>query len=283
MLRVIHRIELTSGNDKGSYRLGYTYFDDKGVLPNSKMKKHNINLSAGYELTDRLTSNVSINYINQGVVGRNSTGYSDNLMSQFRQWWQTNVDISRQEALFNETGRNVSWNMKSPANGDYSPIFWDNPYWTRYKNFQSDDRDRIFGNTSLNYKLTDWLSATARVSMDQFTQLREERRANGSVALNFGLQGNDETSGYQRQDISFREMNYDLMLNYNHRFSDDFNLSGVAGVNVRTEETDRVTQSTTGGLAVPELYAISNSVNTPPLPTEYLGQKQVNGYYASAS
>ncbi|MBK7700758.1 MAG: hypothetical protein IPJ39_19530 [Saprospiraceae bacterium] len=103
--------------------------------------------------------------------------------------------------------------MKNPIGGETNPIFWDNPYWTRYKNYQSDDRDRIYGNVALNYKLTDWLSVMGRVSTDRFNEIREERRAAGSVPLTFGLQGNDEESGYQLTNIGRFENNFDLMFN----------------------------------------------------------------------
>ena len=37
--------------------------------------------------------------------------------------------------------------------GDYhdpeTPIFWDNPYWTRYKNYTTDERTRVYGNFAL--------------------------------------------------------------------------------------------------------------------------------------
>lgn len=276
-------IEFNGSNDNGIFRLGYTNFNDKGIMPNSKLTKHNVSFNGSYNLTNKLTASVTANYLNQGVIGRNSTGYSDNLMTNFRQWWQTNVDIERQRVLYEQTGRNVTWNMKNPIGGETGPIFWDNPYWTRYKNYQSDDRDRIFGNISLNYKLTSWLSVLGRVSTDRFNEIREERRAVGSVPLNFGLQQNDEESGYQLTNIDRYENNFDLMFNYNTKLAESITLAGVFGTNIRKESTSRITQSTTGGLAVPGLYAISNSKNTPPKPSELLQRKQVNGYYVSAS
>ncbi len=276
-------IAFDGGNEAGNFRLAYTNLSDKGILPNSSQKRHNVNFNSSYNLGDRVTASAGVNYTNQGTIGRYSTGYSDNLMTQFRQWWATNVDIKQQEYLYNLTGRNVSWNMSDPIGGTTFPIYWDNPYWTRYQNFQSDDRNRVFGNAQLTYKVADWFNLVGRVSMDSFTELREERRAVGSLAVNFGLQQNDEKSGYQRSDIASTEMNYDLMGNFNHRFSDDFSISGILGTNIRTNKYERIIQSTTGGLAVPGLYAVSNSVNTPPLPSEFLSEKQVNGYYASAS
>jgi hypothetical protein len=68
---------------------------------------------------------------------------------------QTNVDLKEQQDLYELTGRNITWNYADPTNP--TPIYWDNYYWTRYKNYQSDGRDRFIGYMSLNYKLTDWV------------------------------------------------------------------------------------------------------------------------------
>lgn len=276
-------VDLTGGNEFGAFRLGYTNFNDKGIMPNSKQNRNTMNFSGSYNLSKKLKAAITGNYTNQATTGRFSTGYSDNIMSNFRQWWEPNVDIKRQEKFYNETGRNVTWNMNDPINGDTGPIFWDNPYFTRYKNFNSDSRGRLFGNVNLNYQLTDWFSLLGRVTLDTYNELREERRAVGSIATTFGLQGNSEKSGYQRTDISNNETNYDLIGNFNKSFGTDLSLSGLVGLNIRKQSLERITQSTSGGLAVPDLYAISNSVNNVPLPAESLSEKQVNGYYASAS
>jgi TonB-dependent SusC/RagA subfamily outer membrane receptor len=157
-------VQLNGGNDNGTFRLGYTNFNNKDILPNSSQNRHNVNLNTSYNFGEKLTASMGVNYINQATVGRASTGYGDNLMAQYRQWWSTAVDIKRQEYFYNTTGRNVTWNMANPIGGNTFPIFWDNPYWTRYENFQSDNRNRVFGNMMLNYKVTDWFSLMGRVT-----------------------------------------------------------------------------------------------------------------------
>ncbi|HEV7348743.1 SusC/RagA family TonB-linked outer membrane protein [Telluribacter sp.] len=276
-------VDLSGGNEKGAFRLGYTNFSDKGILPNSTQNRNTLNFSGSFDLGTKLKAGITGNYTNQATVGRFSTGYGDNLMSNFRQWWQTNVDVKRQKYFYDLTGRNVTWNMNDPINGDTGPIYWDNPYWTRYENYNSDNRGRLFGNMNLTYQVTNWFSVLGRVSMDTYSEVREERRAVGSIATEFGLQNNEEKSGYQRTDIDFTEMNYDIIGNFNRSIGDDFSINGIAGINIRRESRETIIQSTSGGLAIPGLYAISNSINTTPFPTEDLLEKQVNGYYASAS
>lgn len=273
-------IALTGGGDKSTFRLSYTNFDMKGTLPNQDLKRHTLSFNGSSEINERLTADLSFNFVNLNTLGRPSTGYGDNQMANFRQWWQTNVDIKAQEDIFKKTGRNITWN-----GGDYNdpetPIFWDNPYWTRYKNYQTDERSRLFGNFALNYKATDWLNVMGRVTADTYTELREERRAVGSVPTEFGINKADEGSGYQRVDRDVSEYNYDLILTADKALTTDLSLSATLGGNLRRENFSSVYSSTQGGLIIPNLYSLSNSVSTVPNPIEDESTKEVYGIFAN--
>ncbi|WP_108868745.1 SusC/RagA family TonB-linked outer membrane protein [Aquimarina aquimarini] len=289
-ITITNSISLDKGFDKGSYRLNYTQFDQTGLMPNSSIKKHNFSMSGNIKLTDKLTATGYANYIKTSGLGRNSTGYNDNIIGNFKQWWQTNVDIKQQKDIYFATRRNVTWN---PANTDAGslPIYWDNPYWTRYENFQTDSRNRFLGNISLNYKVTDWFDITGRVATDTYSELQEERRANGSVATAFGVNsGGGDTdnrgtvnSGYARKDLRNTETNYDLMFNFYKDLSDEFNIKGILGTNVRRNHFQSIHASTSGGLSVPKLYSLQNSAGPLPLPVERDEKLGVDGIYASAS
>jgi len=144
---------------------------------------------------------------------------------------------------------------------------------------------------SLNYKLTDWLDIFGRVSGDSYSELQEERRAVGSIAAPFGigngvdgsLQRNDQKSGYLRRDIRFSEYNYDLMANFKKDLSKSVNLKGVLGMNVRRTNYDRMISATNGGLSVPEVYSLQNSVGPLPLSKELASKVGVDGIYGSVS
>lgn len=273
----------------GNYRLSYTNFTQNGLMPNSKLTKNNVALNATWNVNDRLTVSGYGNYsINKGT-GRNSTGYNDNIMGSFRQWYQVNVDIKQQKEMYELTNRNLTWNYADPSNA--SPIYWDNPYWTRYKNYENDSRNRFIGNAAVNYKVASWLNLFGRFSVDTYTELQEERRAIGSVPGTFGIgtgpdgstARSDAGSGYMRRDITFSEYNYDLMANFNKDLSKSFNLKAILGMNVRKTNYNRMINSTSGGLAGAELYSLQNSLGPLPLPKELASQVRVDGIYASVS
>lgn len=282
-------VSIDNSFDKGNYRMSYSNHDESGLLPNSELKRNNFLMNMSYDLTEKLTASGSANFIQTDALGRNSTGYNDNIMSGFRQWWQVNTDLQDQKDAYFATKRNVTWNYAATDNS--SPIYWDNPYWTRYENYETDTRKRIVGNMALNYKLTDWLDVYGRVSVDSYNELQEERRNVGSVATTFGLGEGadgtisrpDQTSGYQRKDITFTEYNYDIMFKYNKDLTEKINVSGVVGTNIRRTNLDWIKSATNGGIGVPQLYSLQNSLSPIPYPKEASEKIGVNGIYGSLS
>lgn len=267
-------VGLEGGGENGTYRVSYTRFDQTGILPNSTIQKNSFAFSGTQDFSKKLTVTTSINFVRQDAKGRYSNGYSDNIMSSFRQWYQTNVDMLDLKAAFDRTGQNITWNWADPT--DLKPIYWDNPYWQRANNFETDWRNRIFGNVALTYKITDNIDILGRVTMDTYTELQEERVAVGSI-------NNNGTAKYDRFDRNFREMNYDLFLNYNKEFSEKFSLKGLIGANIRHAQTSSIFAATQGGLVVPGLYSLSNTVSPISAPTENYSQIYQEGIFASAS
>ncbi len=274
-------VDISGGSDKSTFRLGYTNLNSTGVMPNSSLNRNNVSLNGSYNLVKNLKVSASANYINENAKGRNSTGYSDNIMSSFRQWFETNVDMQEQKDMYDKTGRNISWNRTAWDDG--TPIYWDNPYWVRYENYETDGRDRLIGYTQLDWTATSWLSFMGRFSVDTYNMLEEERKAVGSVAGELGVDRPDVTSGYSRFTRDFTESNLDLMANITKSLGENFNLTAFVGTNIRRSRLQQVFASTNGGLSVPEVYALSNSVD-PMLPPEEDDQQiGVNGFFGSVS
>ena len=281
-ITLTNSISISNGLESGSYRMSYTKLDQSGLLPNSTLDRHNFIFSGTYDVSEKLTASGFVNYIKTDALGRNSTGYNDNVVGNFKQWWAVSTDIQEQKDIYFATRRNVSWNPGSSEPGA-APIYWDNPYWTRYENYQNDSRNRFIGNFELNYELADWVNVTGRVSTDTYNENQEERRAVGSVATPFGVSRGNVDSGYLRRDIVATETNYDLMFNFNTDISESISFAGILGTNIRRNEFNSLTSSTAGGLVVPGLYSLQNGASPLPNPAETAEKIGVDGVYASAS
>ncbi|MEO6868395.1 MAG: SusC/RagA family TonB-linked outer membrane protein, partial [Ginsengibacter sp.] len=279
-----NNILLDGGDDKFTYKLGYTHSNDKGILPNSHINKDLVDFGASYKVNDKVTINASINYSEIKGLGRYGTGYdAKNPMQSFRQWWEMNNDMMALKDAYFRTRQNTNWNWTDPQNTAAGPIYWNNPYFDRYENYENDSRSRYFGNVGVTYKITDWLSAQGRVSLDSYNQIQEERLAVGSLPLSLaGGTGND-ASGYSRYNLSFREYNYSGILNFDKNITNNLNVKALVGGDRRQDNISSILAATNGGLVVPHLYALTNSLNPISAPDENLTNVQVDGIFAGAT
>lgn len=268
----VNSVSLDGGTDKSTFRLGFTNLLQEGNLPNSEIKRNTVNFSGSHDLTDKVTASTTFNFVKTDGKGRYGTGYdSKNVMQQFRQWFQLNVDLKEMKDAYFLTKENITWNPNSPSN--LAPIYSDNPYWIFYENYETDTRTRYFGNFALNYEINDWLSLFGRFSFDTYSELQEER-------INVG---SSDVSEYKRFNNNIAEYNYDVMLNFNKNLTDKLNLEGNIGVNLRRNTYNSILASTNGGLNLARLYSLSNGVSPMNAPTEYDATTMVDGEYIRAS
>lgn len=272
-------ILITNGGENGSFKLGYTKSIDNGVLPNSRLDKNVFDFGATYNVTPKLTAGANINFFNTNGTGRGGTGYDGtnsnnrNVMTGFRQWWETNVDVQELKDAFNRTGKNVTWNMADPSNGNTNAAYWNNPYWITNHNYETDTRNRYLGNVNLNYKVTPWLNISGRASLDTYSELDQERYDATSIGVPY----------YSRYNHTYSETNFDLLANVDKDISKDFNLKALLGTNIRRNNNNSILASTNGGLIIPGLYSLSNTLSSPLSPTEYNAITEVDGVFAGAT
>ena len=269
-------VAIDGGTDRGYYRLSYTYFDQSGILPNSEINRNSVSFNGGYDMSDKLKVSSSINYVFTEGLGRYGTGYDNRNPNQsFRQWYQVTTDMNDQKAAYFDTGKNISWNPYGALDPDRAtvPHYFDNYYFVRHENYSTDERSRIFGNLQLDYEVTDWLNITGRLSTDRYSEVQEERIAVGSI----------DVSKYERFNRSFYENNFDLFANVNKDISSNFNIGAMLGTNIRRSGVESIRAETNGGLVVPGVYSLANSISAIEAPTEASSERGVDGYYGRLS
>lgn len=286
----INSITLNKGTKGNNFSLTYDNNQSNGLMPNSDLKKNTLSAKINYDLTPKLHATVYSTLTLQNTKGRNETGYNDNVVTGFRQWWQTNVDMEAlKQAYFNNVAHpteannygNVTWNRVDDGNG--KPAFWNNPYFSRYQNYQSDNRTRTFSYAQLVYDVNEHINILAKLSYDNTSVLYERRLAEGSYPQSFGLSLKNVPSGYWRVNFTQREINYDLMANYKYDITEGINISGVVGGNVRRNDYDYLEASTEGGLINRGIYSLENSRANVLPPYENRYTTQTGSVYATAS
>ena len=269
---LVNSVAIDGGSDNGSFRLGYSNMLQEGNLPNSEIKRNSINFNGSLDLSEKLTASTTFNFTKTDGKGRYGTGYdSNNVMQQFRQWWQVNVDVKQQRDAYFATRENITWNIN--AHDNRTPIYSDNPYWTFYENFETDTRSRFYGNVVLNYEVNDWLDIMGRFTYDSYNELQEERTNVGSSNVPL----------YTRFNNSVAEYNYDIFANFNKNLTEKLNVEGSIGANLSRKDWSSIYALTNGGLNIAGLYSLSNSASPINAPTEYDAIQMVDGVFGRAS
>ena len=239
-------------------------------MPNSNLDRNTINFNGALNLSEKFTATAGVNYVRTAAVGRPEQGYG-NIIVQFNHFGQRQLDMGLLERYaITPTGGQRTWNRRSAEDG--FPQYADNPYFIRERSFQNDDRQRIYGNVNLSYDFTDWLNLTGRVLHDYYTDRREERIANGSVAQAF----------YSEDVREVRETNADLILTADKNLTEDLSLTGLVGVNTRFNSLYRNYGQTGGGLSVPNFFNLENSIDRPIL-DDRLEERRINSIFGSVT
>jgi TonB-linked SusC/RagA family outer membrane protein len=266
------------GGDKGTFKFGYTRDDEGGYIPNSVIRKNLFDLDATYNLARNITFDAGLLYVNENATNRYLYQYTGgtNPMTDFRQWWPTNVDIKQQKADYFNGLTNETWNWQD--DGSYQnnkagsiglPAYHDNLYWFAYQNYEQDSRNRYTSRARLNWNFTDYLSFTGSVTSDYYFQNIQQRNNIGSQAVSF----------YTTQNTTFSETNYNGIINFHKNFGENFSVKALLGGNIQNDENPSTFSSTNGGLVIPGFWSISNSAKTPAAPTETDYRKEINSLY----
>jgi len=269
-----NNVSVSQASDRSTARLSYTNSDLKGYMPNSSLTKNIFNVAASTTSADkRLEVFTNVTYFNSRAQGRSETGYGDNnVMQKFIQWGHRELDMAELKSMYQypATGRQVTWNRVSWD--DPTANYSNNPYWSRYMNYENDSRNRVYGNVGMSYKILDNLKFQYKANVDFFVDKQYERNAVFS-------QEQSRYSEISRQQV---ETNHEFMLSYNTRFKNDFSFDANVGSNIMNRRYEYVHGETDGGLAIPMFYNLKNSVNAAKS-DNYLRKKSINSAFVSAT
>ena len=229
-------------------RLSYTNAQINGIVPNSKVNKDNLNLNLNTKLSEKLKVEASVNYVITRGFNRPEVGYGDNSVAQkFYHFGQRQLDYAKLKDYKLADGSQRTWNRT--AYDDATPAYSDNPYWTIYENTSTDKRVRTFGSAGATYSFNDNFYAVGKVYGDNYSLENTERVAIGSAAV----------SGYLINKRNRSEYNYEGRLHFDKNFG-ELSVNSLVGGNYRDSKADRLSGNTVGGLVIPNLYNLSNSV-----------------------
>jgi iron complex outermembrane recepter protein len=255
-------VAISNSTELADFRLSLTRQDNEALSLNSKNSKNIANLNSTFRVSNRVRTDLMVNYINQNTANRpvavdrmiNNFG---GMMTRFDNgaWYMDRYKTSRGYRYVTGNGQsltpdeNIIRNGFMDAIGDY--------VWRVNEHRASEISNRVIGSLTNFVDFTEELSLRARISTD-FTQRNMENRASTERPLAFGPSG-----GFSMENESFSILYGDLLLTYRKSLSDDITLSAMAGYTANKENFSMVSRGTNGGLSTENLFDVVASVNIP--------------------
>lgn len=251
-LRTNNNITFDGGGEYTTFRLSYNNRITTLPFPNTKRNENIIGFRGTFN-KNKFSVSTSINVINIAQKGDRTEGYTNdgqNISQNFNQWWQRQIDIEKLKDYKNPAGGYKTWNIRAPH--DPTPAYWDNMYYQIYDSYRRIWQNRVYGDVTLGYQILDNLKASVIF------------RTN---VLNYGGDGRVASYGLELDSYSINngqtgEHNGEFLLEYKKRFG-KFGWEQYVGGNIRRDFRKHNAANTVGGLAVPELYSISASIDRP--------------------
>ncbi|PSL46109.1 TonB-linked SusC/RagA family outer membrane protein [Chitinophaga niastensis] len=249
-------LSVAGGTAKSGYLLSYSYFDQSGIVPKDKYKRHNLFAKFNTAITDNLQMTFQMGYTN---AEKSSLPEGYGLSSPLLVLYAAPISYDL--------------NPYVEADGITQRLYRfkrNNPYWIANNILNHTNVNRFMPVINLSYTPTNWLTVTERAGADIYTAQQDYHVNIGDISFISGYIQNDQNNS--------RIFNNDLMVQARKSFN-KFNTSLLVGNNIYSNYNQ--TSTTKGqGLSIPGYYNMGNASTVSN--KEYYTQQRKIGFYAQA-
>ncbi len=255
-----------------NFRFSIGNSDEKGMIPNTELKRITVGLSGAVDIGNVAKANISLNYNNADSDNLPITGYNnENPFQQFI-WSARQVDFQELRNWESLPLAPVGTAAEgTPLNWNHN--FQNNPYWVLDTNRNTFQRDRLVGNVGITFNLTEWLTLNTAVTIDSYSQLTTNRQAIGS--------NNAPNGSYTERRRRFDEVNTSFLFSINKNITEDIGFSLNLGGNQMTQKRDN-SFANLPGLQLPNLYTLANlQTGATAVVTNNRPNQKINSFFGS--
>lgn len=214
-----HNVSVSNVTDKSHFRASFGSSNNKGVFPNEKLNKINIDLNAGMEMNKYLSMDGKISLSRTKAEDRPYFGVYG-AISQLM-GIPNNVRLDDLKQYSNDNSVHVNWT------GPNASVR--NPYYVLNQRHNSDERWRAFGYYGAKINFTDWLHLSAKYAFDYYrTRIQDTNAGDGFEVSAPRYILDDEM---KRSEENFFESNAEVILMGDKQLTDNFRLGFTVGGN----------------------------------------------------
>ena len=157
-----------------------------------------------------------------------------------------------------------SWNHSNPTsyNADNPDAFYKGNYWYNFYSYFNNNqdffnRDRLFGDVNLTYKLNSDIKFRGAIRKNHVNTNSESF---SKYILETSATQTGEKAGYSTGQTFFDDNRFELIGTYNKKVN-DFSIDFLAGGEIVKISQRQISAATANGLYIPDFFSLNNSID----------------------
>jgi len=265
-------IQISSGSDKANINAGASRMTQEGIVPNTEATRTTMSFGGNGQLDNGLFLSGTVNYSNVTQQSPQSGG------SAFGDY--SAGDGGGSASIYTRLfylPRNFDLNglpFENPVDG--SNIFYranDNPLWTAKYNLYNSNVNRIYGNLTASYDITDWLNVLVKGGVNTYSEARRNVIRKGGIVVPNG--------SIWTEDLTNTEQDYNLIVTFDKDLSEDISLRALVGYNVN--QRDYSARRVTGNNIISAGLNRTDATSIQLVDYDFSRLRRLNGIYTDIS
>lgn len=226
-----HNVAISNVTEKSHFRSSFGSSNNKGLFPNEKLNKINLDLNAGMEMNKYLSMEGKISLSRTKAEDRpyfGSYGVVAQLMGI-----PNNILLDDLKNYSTDESAHVNWSGPTPG--------LENPYYVQNQRHNSDERWRAFGYYNAKINITDWLRFSGKYAFDYYRTRVESTDLSNGIGKTIA---NITDDGMNRSEENFFESNAEFILSGNNSIGENFRIGYTAGANFMYQKFETLAAST---------------------------------------
>lgn len=264
-------VAIDGGSKTTKARVSINNVQSNYIYENTGYQKTSVNFSLEQQINKAMQLSTKINYYNKTSDNLPGIGYNTRSLSYFLISLPPNFDTDWFRDYWTKDANGVA--QVGIQQSRIISALGNNPFFVLYENLNPMRRNGVFGNINFSYKISPFLTFTAKTAIDMYDDVTSNIQPKSSNSYVNGK--------YREQNVIRYEQNSDFMLRYNRNISRNFKLTASVGGNRMHAYANR-TRAYINELIIPNVYTLVNGA-TRPILDAYKSEKNINSLYGFAN
>ncbi len=167
-----HNVNFSGGSEKGTMRVSLTAQNHEAIVPNSNFEQYTANIGSDLNISDKLSADIALSYIN--FNRKNSPSLGDDNNASFGKGilysWPRSYKGLEEELNFNADGTRHNYDGRYPFQFTPRHLWWNTFHQNTFLT-----RNKLLGSIGLNFQPFSWLNISGRTGLDFNLNEFEER------------------------------------------------------------------------------------------------------------